>query len=138
MSRRRSPRKGHLCHIVNELVYIPKVLEQPNVSVEVVLTREEELRTYDPKKRRGLGGWRVLERRLLEVIDTKRFDCAADLYQLLVHPLEAPFTTADLAQALDQPREVGRKMAYCLREAGVIEICGKQGNALVYQDVDSG
>lgn len=134
--RRRSPRKGHPSHIVNELIYLPGMLELPNLSVEVVLTHEEVWRTYDARKRRGRGGWRTRERRLLEVVSRTRFDCTADLYQLLAAPLSTPFSTAELATALDQPVEIGRRMAYCLREAGVIEICGKLGNALLYQDAE--
>ena len=38
----------------------------PNFSVEAVLTEEEELQIYDPKARRGRGGWRRKGRHLPE------------------------------------------------------------------------
>jgi hypothetical protein len=47
--------------------------------------------------------------------------------------LPEEFTTRELALAMDQPRRLAQKLAYCLREAGEITICGKQGNALQYR-----
>lgn len=133
VQRRRSPKHGQAVQIVSELVYIPTLLTHANFSVEVVLTEEEEVRVYDPRKRRGRGGWRVMERRLLEVVDTWRLSSPTDLFEFLQRDLPEPFTTKDLAEALEQPQSIGQKMAYCLRHGGVAEVCGKEGNALVYQ-----
>jgi hypothetical protein len=132
-TRRRSPKKGHISHIVSELVYLPHLLNHPNFSVEVVLIDEEEVRIYDPKKVRRRGGWRVHERRLIEIKDRLRIRTALDLYEFLHEPLPTPFTTRDLANALHQPAAIARQMAYCLRNAGVTEVCGKQGNFLRYR-----
>ena len=41
--------------------------------------------------------------------------------------------TADLAEAMGQPRWLAQKLAYCLRESGAAELCGKAGNALLYR-----
>jgi hypothetical protein len=49
------------------------------------------------------------------------------------HSLAEPWTTADLAGAIGQPRWLAQKMAYCLRKMSVIESVGKQGNAILYQ-----
>jgi len=131
-TRRRSPKHGELIHIVDELVYLPTLLKHPNFSVEAVLTVEEEVREYDPKKRRGRGGWRVVQRRLLEVGEGWRINHMRDLLDQLHTDLPEPFSTQDLALALEQPRDVAQKMAYCLRHAGASEVCGKDGNALLY------
>ena len=131
--RRKSPKHGQLTDIVSELVYIPGVLDHPAFSVEVVLTREEELRVHDPRRVRRRGGWRVAERRLVEVIDRQRITGTTDLWQFTNGPIEGEFTTADLASAMQAPRYLAQKLAYVLREAGAIAQCGKQGNALVYQ-----
>jgi hypothetical protein len=56
-----------------------------------------------------------------------------DLFGLLEAPLPDPFTTLELAEALNQPRRLAQKMAYVLREAGATRICGKTGNAMVYR-----
>ncbi len=136
VEKRRSPKHGELVHIVNELVYLPKLLNHPNFSVEAVLTEEQELRRYDPKKNRRRGGWRVVERQLLSIGDGMRLNAMSDLYDFLQDELPQPFGTKELAHALGQPVQIARKMAYCLRHAGVTEIVGKQGNALQYQNVE--
>ena len=41
-TRRKSPKKGKLCHILSELVYLPSLLNHPNFSVEVALIEEED------------------------------------------------------------------------------------------------
>ncbi len=132
---RKSPKHGELVHIVNELVYLPKLLNHPNFSVEVVLTEEQELRHYDPKKNRRRGGWRVQERRLISIADGIRLNVVTDLYDFLQTELVEPFGTRELAAALGQPVHIAQKMAYCLRHSGVTEIVGKQGNALQYANV---
>ncbi|MEM7079414.1 MAG: hypothetical protein AAF513_12370 [Pseudomonadota bacterium] len=132
-TRRVSPRKKQLLSIVDELVYIPRLLEHPNFSVEVVLTEEDALRVHDPKLRRRRGGWRTLERRLVAVQGTFRMHTMADLLEFLETDLEEPFGTKELAAALGQSVPLARKVAYCLKHAGVIEMVGKQGNALRYQ-----
>jgi hypothetical protein len=132
---RKSPKHGCLVHIVNELVYLPTMLNHPNFSVEAVLTEEEELRHYDPQKNRRRGGWRVQERRLLNISEGLRINAMADLYEFLQEDLSEPFGTRELAGALGQPLHIAQKMAYCLRHAGVTEISGKQGNALLYRNI---
>lgn len=131
--RRKSPKHGRLIHIVNELVYLPELLNHPNFSVEVVLTEEEELRRYDPNKRRRRGGWRVHQRRLLNIAGGVRITEMSDLLNFLEGELAQPFTTQTLAEALGEPRHIAQKMAYCLRHSGAAEVCGKEGNALQYR-----
>ncbi len=132
-TRRRSPKRGTVSHVLDELVSIPKLLCHPNFELEVLLIEEEQLRAYDPKKARHRGGWRVVQRRLQEVLGRERFAVPADLFRLVPGKLPKEFTTADLATAMAEPRWLAQKLAYCLREAGEIGICGKRGNALVYQ-----
>ena len=134
-ARRKSPKHGSLSHIVSELVYLPTLLNHPNFSVEVVLTEEEELRRYDPKKRRRRGGWRTVERRLIEIKDGLRINEAADLLQFLKEDLPLEFTTKDIAMALGESVSVARQFAYCLRHSGVADLVGKKGNNLVYSIV---
>jgi hypothetical protein len=133
LSRRRSPRRGAVSHVVAELVSIPELLAHPNFELEVVLVDEDEYRVHDPDNVRRRNGWRVVRRDLLEVVELVRFRSPSDLLTLLSGSPPATFTTLDLATALGQPRWVGQKLAYCLRASGVVEVAGKQGNALVYR-----
>jgi hypothetical protein len=132
-TRRRSPKRGHPAHVLNQLVYIPRLLAHPNFELEVVMVEEDEVRVFDPLRVRRRGGWRVVRRQLSAVVARQRFRCLEDLFDLLEAPLTDPFTTRELADALDQPRRLAQKMAYILREGGVTRICGKTGNALVYR-----
>ena len=132
---RKSPKREQLVHIVNELVYLPTLLNHPNFSVEAVLVDVEELRAFDPAKRRRRGGWRVVEKRLVEMVGGVRLRAMADLYDFLEDELPEVFGTRQLAAALQQPLHIAQKMAYCLRHAGVVEIVGKEGNALQYRNV---
>lgn len=132
-TRRRSPKRGSLAMVAVELVSIPHLLNHPNFELEVVLTEEEEIRRHVPGTARRRKGWQIVQRRLCAVLEQHRFRSAADLFRLLETPLPDPFTTADLALCLNEPRWLAQKLAYCLREAGEIVICGKERNALRYR-----
>ena len=134
-TRRRSPKRGAIVHILRELVYLPEMLKHPNFAVEVVLTEEEEMQTFDPKARRGRGGWRRKGRHLISVLERLRINGPEDLWVFVSGELPEVFTTQHLAQAMQQPKQLGQQLAYCLRHLGVIEVCGKTGNALNYRRV---
>jgi hypothetical protein len=132
-TRRRSPKRGAVAHVAAELVSIPRLLNHPNFELEVVLTEEEEIRRHVPGTSWRRRGWQVVQRRLCGVLEQHRFRSAADLFRLLREPLPDVFSTADLAQSLGEARWLAQKLAYCLREAGELIICGKDGNALLYR-----
>jgi hypothetical protein len=136
-SRRKSPKRGTVYEIFQELVSFPQLMMDPNFSLHVLLIQEEEARRYD-----GRRGWRrkgcvTHERHLLAVVDDYRFTTPADMQTLLPETLDNPFTTSDLAKALSQPRRLMQKMAYCLREMGAIEQVGKRRNTILYQRNDA-
>ena len=132
-SRRKSPKHGSVYQVFDPLASIPDLLEHPNLSIDVVLVVEDAVRVWDDRARRRRGGWVTVDRRLVEVVETSRIERMADLFALLDARLPARFTTRDLAAAMDSPRRLGQQAAFCLRQAGVTEICAKQGNALVYR-----
>lgn len=131
-TRRRSPRRGAVVDAFRELVYMPTLLEHPNLTLDVVLTEEEEYRVFDGRRGRRRKGWVVVERRLLDVRETVTIERMADLFALLARELPDQFTTADLAAAMRRPRRLGQQAAYCLYACGVVDIVGKKGNAIVY------
>lgn len=130
--RRKSPKRGAVEHVFQELVHIPKLLAHPNFSLDVLLIQAEEDRRYDGKRGWRRNGWVTHERRLLAVVDQAHFETPADLGKLIPKTLEQPFTTGELAVAIAKPRWLAQKMAYCLRELGVIHPEGKCGNAILY------
>ena len=132
LGRRRSPRHGAPTDVFAELVSFPDLIGHPHLGIDLVMTEEEEVRTHTPGKSWRRNGWSVVERRLLEVTDTFVLSAMEDYARLLPAALPDPFTTADLATALARPRRSAQQMTYCLREAGLITIVGKTGNAILY------
>ncbi len=133
LDRRLSPKHGKLVDVFSELVSIPDLLAHPHLSIDVILTAEEEYRRHSPGRSWRRQGWSVEERRLLEVLETGLISSANDLAALLPPGLPTPFTTADLAADLGRPRRIAQQMTYCLRIAEVIEAVGKTGNAVQYR-----
>ena len=132
-TRRRSPKHGSVFDVFPALVGIPSLLAHPNLTLEVVITIEEHVRA--PRERRGRWrrDWTRVDRRLVDVVETHTFTSMADLFAMLDAQLPETFTTNDIAAAMRSTRNSAQQAAYCLREGGVIEICGKKGNALVYR-----
>lgn len=133
LSRRLSPKHGTPVHVFAELVSFPNLLDHPNLTLEVVLTREDQVRSHDPDRAWRRKGWVIEERRLVDVVDHLVFDAPADLARLIPHDMPADFTTADLATALGCPRRLAQQMAYCLRHLDLLRIVDKQGNTIVYR-----
>jgi hypothetical protein len=133
--RRKSPKRGVLDHLFEELVSIPGLLSNPNFSLEVLLIQEEEVRRQDASRGWRRRGWLTHERRLLDVMDQKLLETPAQMAELFICGLSEPFTTSELAGARSIPRWLAQKMAYCLREMGVVEPIGKRGNAIIYSYV---
>ena len=133
LSVRRSPKRGRPAHIFNELLYLRKVIKAENITLEIVMTVERELRCDD-----GEGSWRrrgvsIVGRELLAIVGRMRFEEPADLLALLPEDLPERFTTGDLRELLGLPPRVAGKMAWGLRKLGLIRKVGKQGNAIVYR-----
>jgi hypothetical protein len=132
-SRRKSPKRGRLEEVFYELVSFPGLLAEPNFALEVLLVQEEELRHHDPRRAWRRRGWVTDERRLLDVVGRHLFETPRDVARLLPPELPAPFDTADLAAGLGSSRALAQKMAYCLREMGLLVPVGKRGNAILYE-----
>ena len=139
--RRKSPKHDSVFTVFDGLTSIPTLLDHPNLTIDVVMTVEEDVRVKDPDHRGRRGGrrgrhrrdWTRIDRRLVEVAQTHRLTGMADLFALVDAALPEPFTTLDLARAMRSPRRLGQQAAFCFREAGVSEVCGKTGNALLYR-----
>ena len=121
LGRRLSPKRGHLYLLFEELVSIPSLLKNENFSLEILFTREEEIRCNDGKGSWRRKGWSIADRFLLEVLSNHIFRRPSDFLALVPGDLSEPFSTLELAECIGQPRWLAQKMAYCLREMGAIE-----------------
>lgn len=133
--RRKSPKRGRLEDLFWELVSIPQLLSHPNFSLEVLMITAEEVRRYEGKRRWRRKGWVVEGRRLLNVSDRRLFGASADWLTFVPNGLQS-FTTKDLATIANTRRDLAQKMAYCLRQARMIDLIGKQGRANLYRIAD--
>ena len=133
LSRRRSPKHGTPTDIFSELVSIVGLLDHPSLEIEVLMTTEEEFRIHTPDRAWRRKGWVIVERRLIEVVESLAFQSIDDLKGLLPHDLPEAFTTAVLAERLGRPRRAAQQMTYCLRKTGALVAIGKQGNSVEYR-----
>lgn len=132
LGRRKSPKKGNIFHLFDELVSIPDVIKNPNFTLEVLLIQEEEVRCEDGTGSWRRGGLRIADHCLIDVLSRHLFKHPSDFLGLVPTGLPEPFSTKDLAEGIGQPRWVAQEMAYCLRHMGVIDVIKKNGNALLY------
>jgi hypothetical protein len=133
LGRRRSPTRGRLEDAFHQLVSVPTLLAHPRFSLEIVLTREEEVRRRQRGRAWRRKGWVVVERRVLDIVGRHLMREPRDLQTLLPPDLPPLFTTADLANGLGVRRDLAQKMAYCLRRLEVIETTGKTRQGLAYR-----
>ncbi len=122
---RRSPKRGSVYQLFDELVSIPTLIDHPNLTLEVALVKIDRVQQPDPRARRGRGGYRTVDKVLTELVDTIRFETATDLARLVPHGLPDVFTTADLAACGPFDRSTAQKMAYCFVPLGVFEQTGR-------------
>lgn len=132
-SSRFSPIRETVLHVFEDLVHFVGVFPHPRLTLEVVLTEQEEHRVTMPRRRRRGPDYKVSDRLLVGIQSTHRLRTAADLRKLLPAELPVEFTTADLAAEAGIPRWLAQKMAYCLRKTGAIVTCGKRAHAVLYR-----
>ncbi len=132
-SSRYSPRRESFLDVFDDFVYFVNVFPHPRLTVELLLTEQEEHRVPGKRRRRWQKRFAV-EDRILRCVN-QRFVLSTrnDLLRLLGVDFTAPMTTADIAKQCDIPRWLAQKAAYCLRKTGTADVVGKRGNALLYQ-----
>jgi len=130
-SRRRSPKHDTVYAVFAELTGLWPLLGHPGLTIEVVHADVLETRVAD-----GTGSWRrkgvrIADRDLVAVHGTEAFCGLAAWARLVPAALPEAFTVKELAAAGAGPH--AGKMVWTLRHAGILELCGKRGNALVYR-----
>ena len=135
LGRRKSPKRGQRLDIFDELVYFRRVFPHPNLTLEIPLVEMEELRFpgHGRRRRRRENDFQIQDQRLLAVEDVFRIRTARDLLHLVGVRLPKQFHTGELAESAEIPRYIAQRIAYCWRNAGAVETCGKQGNAILYR-----
>lgn len=135
LGTRKSPKKGTVYDLFTELVRIPHLLLHPNLTIEAVLVRDQEIRCPD-----GKGSWRrrgvsIVDRLLIEVVKVQTFSTPEDYLELLPAELVCPFSNKELALEAKIPVNLARRVNYTLKKAGLITEVGKRGNEILHERV---
>jgi hypothetical protein len=130
--RRRSPKKGCLTDLFSELIRIPSLFSNGNLSIEVLMIEEEEIWRND-----GKGSWRrkgasIEDKKLIRVLETKIFRNKTDFLNFLPKDLQDPFSNRNLAETLGIHINQSRRMTYSLRKIGAITQVGKDRNQMLF------
>jgi hypothetical protein len=130
--KRKSPQKKAISDVAHELVGIVALILHPQFELEVFLTKEQEIRCKD-----GQGSWRrkgisIVDRKMTEVIERVVFAKKMDYLILLPAGLPKTFTNKILAQHLATLVKNARRLTYCLKAAGLLEVIAKEGRSYVY------
>jgi hypothetical protein len=132
LSTRRSPKRGDLYSIFDELVKAPGLIAARNVTVEVLLVRTAEVKTRD-----GSGSWRrkgdrTVDRELVEVLSSRSFRTRAQWLALIPRGLSPPWSSSSLGEAIGIDSDKARKILYCYARAGLLREAGKDGRRKTY------
>ena len=130
--KRLSPRHCSYLDIFEELVRIPDLITNPNLTIETPLVQVEEFRKNDGKGSWRRKGWSIYDRKLIGVLEKKVFCSPIDYLMLKPTSLRHPFTNAELAESLEKPLRLAQKMSYCLRKMGIVKVVGKSGRSFLY------
>jgi hypothetical protein len=135
LSRRKSPKKGKLSDMFDELVALPDLFKEDNFTLEILMVQEEEIRCDDGKGSWWRGGVSIRDRRLIDVLEKIQFSEKRDFIRFLPRTLNQPFTNKILAEERGDSVYLVQKMTYCLRKMGLLREIGKRGNELLFEIV---
>lgn len=132
ISKRLSPKHNSYVGIFEELIRIPEFISNLNFAIELPLVQIEEYRKNEGNGSWTRNGWSIYDRKLVKVLEKKTFYTPIDFLMLKPTSLKTPFTNLELAYSLKISLNLARKMSYCLRKMGLIEVVGKKGRSLLF------
>src|SRR5262245_42481511 len=128
LSARRSPKRATAMTVFDELVAFPVLLTHPNLTIEVLLLREDHIRRLQPTTLRGRTR-DPGERRLVDLLERVALRTPEDILATLPALPREPFSTREFATLLRCSVLLAQRTLYCLRTIGIIEPAGKRGRA---------
>jgi hypothetical protein len=128
LASRRSPKRATAVEVFDKLVAFPALLTHPNLTIEVLLLREDHIRGPEPtrvrRRTRDPG-----QRRLVGLVDRVTLRTADDVLALLPALPSEPFSTREFAALVSCNTVLAQRTLYCLRTIGLVEAAGKRGRA---------
>lgn len=129
---RKSPKRGSIFELFDELVSIPTLLDHPNLCLEVALVSIDRVQQLAPRRRQWRGKFRTVDQQLREILEIRRFDAPGDLAALLPEGLPPEFTTKDLCKHAGISRDAAQRMAFCFRFLEIIREVGRSRGGIHY------
>ena len=130
--RRVSQHRGRIEEIFNELVYSPDLALNPNFSLEVLFIHSEEDQEVKWKGKKRTK-YRVVEKRLVKVLNSITYSKPDDYLSLLPVGLETAFTARELSKRTSMRITLARRMVYCLSKMGLLKEVGIVARAKLYK-----
>ncbi|WP_010293171.1 hypothetical protein [Clostridium senegalense] len=129
---RKSPKKGQVENIFDELVSAPEFINEKNLTIQILLISKEELRIDD-----GKGSWRrkgvsKLDNNLVGIFQTINLNEPYD-YLRFLSKKSMSFTNRQLASELNISIGIARKITYTLKKAGILDGTEKIGREILYK-----
>ena len=131
--RSRSPRTGSFYSAFEELYAIRHFLEDPNLSVELLLIDMEEYRLQDGWGRGGKRGSHRYDRMPVRLAGRCLLSEPRDYMQFIPENLPDEFTTAEFAAAAGKKPAGFSIVTAFLRELKLLELAGRRGRAYLYR-----
>lgn len=132
LKKRKSPKNGEVVDIFDELVSIPKLINESNFSLEVIMVELNEIRCDD-----GKGSWRrkgvsIKDRELIKINRSITFSSKEDFLQFIPTNVPETFTCKIYAEYCGLSVYKARRILYCMKKMELVKECGKIGNAIIY------
>ena len=128
LGARRSPKRATAVAVFDELVAFPSLLTHPNLTIEVLLLREDHIRRPQPttarRRTRDPG-----ERRLVEVLDRVALRRRRTSSRRCPRCRSSRSARASSPLVSGAARVLAQRTLYCLRAIGIVEPAGKRGRA---------
>ena len=130
--KRKSPQHGSFFNIFKELIYIPDLLSNWNLIIEVLLIQVDEIRIKD-----NIGSWRrngssIYDHKLLKILDRRIISNPEQLLRLIPLGLEKPFTNRTLSESLNISIRLAQMITYTLRKMNLLIVVGKKSNSYLF------
>ena len=133
ITRRKSPKKGNLLDVFDELVSIGDLILNKNLSIEVILLNMEEIRVDDGKGSYRRKGISIVDRTSIEMVCRYEFNNIDDYLALIPKEIGQVFTNKQLSKFAGIKINNARKLTYCFNKASILCISGKLGRENLYE-----
>lgn len=147
LSVRKSPKKGSVYSIFDEIKGIFNILLLKNFTLEILeinMTEEriksDQLLQSENRRRRFKKNWNKTNKYLEKILCVHTFKTARDYLNLLPATLNEEFTVNDIKEGLKNEKphikkapEYSNLIAWTFLKMGLFELTGKKGNAKVYR-----